>query len=102
MARIPKLAQISTRLVTTIPIMLGFVCIFIETLLYKQYSGHVIEDVLIGLTFFFWGLSGLPMIIRKEGFGDMGIEALAIINGIILLVIFWGIDIAMLYFLFIH
>jgi hypothetical protein len=49
------------------------------------------------LSVFIWGLTGLSMIIRKEAFGDMGIEVLAIIEGIFLLVFFWGLAFAFLY-----
>jgi hypothetical protein len=53
-----------------------------------EYSGKSVQDFLISLAFFFWGLAGVPIFIRQDAdFGAFHVEGvLAIIFGLVLIV----------------
>lgn len=84
-------SRINTRVLIAIPVVLGFFCIGIQLFVFKAYTGKFIEDLLISFTFFFWGLSGVPMIVRKEAPGFLPSGIFAVIEGVILVILGWGI-----------
>jgi hypothetical protein len=75
-------------------IALGLFWIILVPVIFGKYSGKPLESVLIFLGFFFQGLAGLPIIIRKEiSLGVLYLEGpIAIIIGILIFII--GISIA--------
>ena len=56
--------RISTFYLEFIPLVLGFACC--GFLVATNPASLLLQHILLILTFFFWGLSGLPMILRQE------------------------------------
>jgi hypothetical protein len=65
-----------------------------------HYSGKPIEDILISIIIFLWGIMGIPMILRREAPGLFLYTKgwLAIIEGILILVASWSVAIALVVF----
>ena len=91
MKRFLNLSRVSTSTLIAIPIVVGFLFMGIQLFIFKSYSGTDIENLLISFTFFFWGLSGVPMVIRKEAPGSLSSETLAVIQGFIMILFGWGV-----------
>jgi hypothetical protein len=89
--RIPNLSRINTGVLITVPLILGFIILGIQLSVINKMSSKIVQDILISLTFFFWGMSGIPMIVRKEAPGYLLKGPLAIAQGIVLLVVCWTI-----------
>jgi hypothetical protein len=47
-------------------ILCGLIFFFIEVISFDKYSGNDIEIWLLVISFFFFGLAGIPIIIRRE------------------------------------
>jgi hypothetical protein len=98
-----SLARTNTYLLSITPGFLGLCCLFLLTIIAPGgYSGLPIQDFLIILAFFLMGCMGLPIIIRKEyPFSFFNLEGpFAVLNGIVYLVMGWGIAFVAIYFKF--
>lgn len=91
MKKNPDLSRIKTRILITVPLVLGFIILGVQLSGIKMISSKNIQDFLISLTFFFWGMSGIPMIARKEAPGFLLQGPLAVAQGIVLLIVCWTI-----------
>jgi hypothetical protein len=82
-----RIARTSTRVLMNGFLMLGMACIAADALMFRKYTGTLIENIVIPLCFFSAGLAGLPMILRKEAdFSMFQIEGpLAVILGVVVL-----------------
>jgi hypothetical protein len=80
-------ARLRTRTLIIIPLSVGIICLIVQTFIWPQYTGAPLQNVLIPIGFLLMGLSGLPMILRREAdFSLFILEGpLAVILGIILL-----------------
>ena len=85
------LARMETRYLILLPLLIGAVPLIILFSLPKaEYSGTPVAEFLILLTFFTWGLMGLPMIIRKEAPWLIPITGwLAVVEGIVITLASW-------------
>lgn len=86
-----QISRVDTQTLVVIPIILGLLCMGVYIFSFRNYSGSFNENLLIFLIFFFFGASGIPMIIRKEALGSFGFGFSAIIQGTIILLLGWGI-----------
>lgn len=93
------LSRINTRVLITVPLVLGFIIIGVQLSVVNMFS-KTVQDILISLTFFFWGMSGIPMIVRKEAPGYLLRGSLAIAQGIILLIVCWAIALGIWFYRF--
>lgn len=100
MKRIPDLSRINTRVLITVPLVLGFIILGVQLSIINKMSSKTVQDILISLTFFFWGMSGIPMIVRKEAPGYLLRGPLAIAQGIILLIFCWAIAFGICFYRF--
>jgi hypothetical protein len=82
----------TTRSLVSIPIYCGLFLLIILVVTSKgNYSGNLLQNILISLAFFCWGFSGLPIIIRRESPEIITTKGwLAVVQGIIVVIIFWG------------
>jgi len=80
-----SLARMRTRTLIFIPLLLGFLCILVLIIIWQSYTGALMQQVLLSTSFLFFGLSGLPMIIRQEAdFSLFSLDGpLAVILGVI-------------------
>jgi hypothetical protein len=80
--------RLPTRYLSGFFMIISMVLLIIEGAIFPKFIGDPLQVTLISLTFFFGGIAGLPMIIRKEAdfvlFAFEGIPAILI--GSILLV----------------
>ena len=79
-------AKMTTRSLILIPYFLSFMCLALGGQIGK--SSPFLHFILFPLAFFFFGLAGIPMILRKEAFLDR--DRSAVFFGIIHLVVGWG------------
>jgi hypothetical protein len=83
--------RLSTMNLVAIPIIAGFICFLILLGTGGYHPGEHKHDLLISLGFFFLGLSGVPIIIRKEFPGIFAVYGLhAVISGILILISSWS------------
>ncbi len=81
------IAKIRTVTLTGICFFIGLMCMM-PFILSDEYKGNVNQDIPFFLMFFFWGLAGLPIIIRKDAdFGLFRIEGLVavVLGGFIMI-----------------
>lgn len=76
-----------------LPLIVGLLLILILVVLrYAGYQNTVAQNIVAGLTFFLWGCTGLPMIIRKEiPWFTRAPGWVAVVQGVLLLIIGWTI-----------
>ena len=81
-----------------VPVRTSLLPIFILVLVgLAGYHDSLAQAILSGLVFFLWGCMGLPMIIRKEvPWFVINHGWLAVVQGTILLIIFWGVALGFL------
>jgi hypothetical protein len=81
-----KMAKTRTSTLSNICFLTGFVCIVPLGLLDKHQG--VSQNIFVSSMFFFWGLGGLPMVIRHDAdFGLFRIEGLvAVLLGVVLMI----------------
>ena len=96
-----SLNRINTYLLFITPFLLGFCCLFLILIIAPgKYSGLPFQTFLIILAFFLMGCAGLPIIIRRElPLILFNLEGpFAVLNGIVILALGWGIAFLLLYF----
>jgi len=83
--------KMSTRQLVLLPLLASLIPIIALVLVSPDhYSGTEIHNILIDLIFFLWGLSGIPVIIRKETVGLVVVRGgWAVIQGIVMTIIPW-------------
>src|SRR5512133_2424581 len=79
-------ARMTIRTLILIPYFLSFICLGLGGQTGK--SNPSLHYILFPLAFFFFGLAGIPMIVRKEAFLDR--DRSAVFFGIVHLVVGWG------------
>jgi len=79
-------ARMTTRTLILIPYFFALICLGLGAQIGK--SSPVLHFILFPLAFFFFGLAGIPMIVRKEAIVDR--DGSAVFIGIIHLVVGWG------------
>ena len=60
------ISETDIRILTTVPVLIWFLCLFGVTLIAPKYEGYLSQNLLISLAFLFGALAPLAVVIKKE------------------------------------
>ena len=90
MRKLPNLERVDTQILITVPFVLGFIFAAIFASCYSENYSVFPSIIFLTLAFFFWGLAGIPMIVRKEAPGYLLKGYLVVIQGWTLVIVCWS------------
>lgn len=96
MRKLINFDRVHTQILITVPLVLGLIFVAAFSYAYTHFSSSFISMTLLILAFFCWGLTGIPMIVRKEAPGYLLKGYSVVIQGWVMVIFGWSIVILLL------